>query len=139
MPIDKFRGPYFFLSNMYPCFIRYLDLDFKCTESAYQASKTLERHSQNWLAALGGFKAKTESKRLNIRSDWDEVKLGVMEELVRQKFLNEILRQKLVATGREELIEGNTWGDRFWGVYNGAGENNLGKILMRVRDESRRR
>ena len=46
-------------------------------------------------------------------------------------------RQRLLDTGDRELIEGNTWGDRFWGVCRGEGENKLGRILMRVRDELR--
>ena len=41
---------------------------------------------------------------------------------------------KIVDTEDMELIEGNSWGDTFWGVCDGVGENNLGKVLMRVRD-----
>ena len=47
------------------------------------------------------------------------------------------LRDKLLATGDTPLEEGNTWGDRTWGVYQGQGDNRLGKILMKVRDELR--
>ena len=50
------------------------------------------------------------------------------------KFLNPDLREKLVATGDAELIEGNHWNDTCWGVCKGIGQNNLGKILMEVRD-----
>lgn len=56
-----------------------------------------------------------------------------MKDLVFQKFKNEELKIKLLQTGNEELIEGNTWGDKFWGICNGVGENNLGKILMEIR------
>ena len=35
---------------------------------------------------------------------------------------------------QQELVEGNTWGDKVWGVCDGVGENNLGKTLMRIRD-----
>jgi hypothetical protein len=45
------------------------------------------------------------------------------------------LKQLLLATGDKELIEGNTWGDTFWGVCNGIGQNHLGKILMAKRTE----
>jgi predicted NAD-dependent protein-ADP-ribosyltransferase YbiA (DUF1768 family) len=41
----------------------------------------------------------------------------------------------LKATGDEELVEGNWWNDTFWGVCNGVGENNLGKLLMKIRAE----
>jgi predicted NAD-dependent protein-ADP-ribosyltransferase YbiA (DUF1768 family) len=39
----------------------------------------------------------------------------------------------VVPTGDAELVEGNTWNDRFWGVCRGKGRNELGRILMRVR------
>ena len=48
---------------------------------------------------------------------------------------NETLKTNLLKTGDAMLIEGNTWGDRIWGQVNGVGENNLGKILMRIREE----
>jgi predicted NAD-dependent protein-ADP-ribosyltransferase YbiA (DUF1768 family) len=59
-----------------------------------------------------------------------------MYGLVYLKFANhpELLKQ-LLATGDEELVEGNGWGDRFWGKVDDIGENNLGKILMGVRRE----
>ena len=74
---------------------------------------------------------------MKIRKDWDDVKLDVMLWGIREKFKNEDLRQLLMETGEEELVEGNWWGDKFWGVSNGEGENHLGKILMRVREEVR--
>lgn len=36
-------------------------------------------------------------------------------------------------TGESILIEKNTWGDTYFGVCNGVGENNLGKDLMSIR------
>lgn len=54
---------------------------------------------------------------------------------MRVKFRNPELRDKLVATGDAEIVEGNWWGDKFWGVCRGVGENHLGKILMRIRTE----
>jgi predicted NAD-dependent protein-ADP-ribosyltransferase YbiA (DUF1768 family) len=60
-----------------------------------------------------------------------------MRSLLRQKFAHPSMRERLLATGDEELIEGNWWGDTFWGVCNGEGQNQLGKLLMRVRHESR--
>ena len=59
-----------------------------------------------------------------------------MEDICRAKFTqNEELKKKLIDTGDATLIEGNTWNDTFWGVCNGVGENNLGKILMKIREE----
>jgi predicted NAD-dependent protein-ADP-ribosyltransferase YbiA (DUF1768 family) len=66
------------------------------------------------------------------------VKFDVMERCVREKFTRHAdLRAKLLATGDAVLEEGNDWGDRVWGVYQGQGDNRLGKILMKVRRELR--
>ena len=71
-----------------------------------------------------------------MRSDWDKVRDQVMYEVVFEKFSqNSKIRERLISTGEAELIEGNTWNDRYWGVCNGIGQNKLGKILMRVRSE----
>ena len=62
-----------------------------------------------------------------------DVKVKLMFVLVTEKFKqNPELKQKLLETGNQELIEGNTWNDTFWGVCNGQGQNWLGKILMLV-------
>lgn len=59
-----------------------------------------------------------------------------MEDIVRDKFTrNEDLKAMLLATGDEGLIEGNWWGDTFWGECKGQGENHLGRILMKIRRE----
>lgn len=82
--------------------------------------------------------AKRPGNTLTIRHDWFAIRVRVMEDLVRKKFTTHTeLGNRLLLTGDEELIEGNTWGDRFWGVCRGEGENQLGKILMKVRTELR--
>ena len=85
---------------------------------------------------LNPSKSKALGRKVTLREDWDEVKNRVMLEIVRNKFKqNPELKEKLIATGDAYLEEGNWWGDRTWGVCNGVGENRLGKILMKVRDE----
>ena len=71
------------------------------------------------------------------REGWDSEKVAVMMSVVREKFRQHPdLAAMLLATGNELLVERNSWGDRFWGTdVDGEGENMLGKILMRVRDE----
>jgi ribA/ribD-fused uncharacterized protein len=82
--------------------------------------------------------AKRVGAEIDLRSDWSDVKLAIMLDLVRQKFTaHSHLRRKLLATGDRQLIEVNGWGDQFWGVSRGSGYNHLGRILMRVRDELR--
>ena len=86
-------------------------------------------------------KSKDMGRRVPLRSDREDVKYGIMEEIVRAKFTQHPeLAVRLLATGDKVLVEGNHWGDTCWGVdvRTGQGENNLGKILMRVREELRR-
>jgi len=75
---------------------------------------------------------------LELREDWEDVKVNIMKEVVKSKFMsNPELRNKLIATGDAELVELNHWGDRTWGVCSktNTGKNLLGKILMEVRKE----
>lgn len=133
--IDLFRGQYDFLSNFYPVEIEYSGVIFPSTEHAYQAAKTLDplEHEVIKMAATPG-KAKRLGRGVTLRDDWDVIKIDVMRELVKQKFTKyPDLEKKLLLTSDAELIEGNTWGDRFWGQCRGVGENWLGKILMEIR------
>ena len=108
---------------------------FSSVEHAYQAAKMV---SEATCIQIRDAKSPSQAKRLGkilpIRADWNEVKIGVMRDLLIQKFSWPILKRRLLDTGDELLVEGNTWGDTFWGVYRGKGENILGKLLMEVRD-----
>jgi ribA/ribD-fused uncharacterized protein len=73
--------------------------------------------------------------KISLRKDWVDIKLSVMEWAVREKFKNESLKEMLLSTGDEELIEGNSFNDVYWGVCQGQGLNYLGKILMKIRAE----
>lgn len=76
---------------------------------------------------------------VELREDWHEIKEDVMLHALRYKFSkdNPILRSKLLATGDQEIQEGNSWGDKYWGVClkTGEGENRLGRLIMQVRSE----
>lgn len=73
-------------------------------------------------------------REVQLRSDWESVKLMYMYEICMCKFMqNPTLCKALLATGNCHLVEGNNWGDYFWGSVNGHGENHLGKILMDIR------
>ena len=135
--ITSFFGKYRFLSNFYPAKVIYDGIEYPTSEHAYQAAKTLDQPTRIQIAALTKpGEAKHAGKKVNLRDDWDDVKISVMEEIVRDKFTrNPDLRQKLLDTGDQVLVEGNTWFDTFWGVCNGKGRNELGKILMRLRKE----
>jgi ribA/ribD-fused uncharacterized protein len=132
--ISEFQGDCRWLSNFYPAKVTLDGVVYPTVEHAYQAAKThnwIERKSI-LLADTPG-KAKRLGGRATLREDWHEVKLSVMKGLVQQKFTDPTLRRLLLATGDEELVEGNRWNDTFWGVCNGTGLNHLGRIIMQVR------
>lgn len=134
--IDSFRGPYSFLSNFYKSDIIYDGIRYNSAEAAFQAQKSLDLSEREEISLLTPLKAKKAGRHITLREDWDEVKLDIMYKICLSKFTqNEDMRQLLISTCGEELIEGNDWGDSFWGTVDGHGENHLGKILMRIRDE----
>lgn len=134
--IDTFDGEHRFLSNFYPCTVEYAGEFYRTVEHAYQAAKTCD---PNWRTVIRYANTPTQAKRLgrrvSLRQDWEGVKEDVMLTLLRRKFANPAMREKLLATGDEELVEGNWWGDTYWGVCKGKGENRLGILLMQVRGE----
>lgn len=135
--IDKFDGTqYRFLSNFYMHPVEYEGILYPSSEHAYQAAKTLDPTLRQVIANMKTpGETKKAGRRLQLRDNWDSIKNGIMLDIVRIKFQDPKLQLKLLATGNAELIEGNTWGDCWFGVCNGVGENHLGKILMKVRHE----
>lgn len=133
--IKGFGGQYRFLSNFYPCVLQLDGLEFPTLEHAYQASKVVFLPSRKLFQHGTPGQAKRLGKGITLRPDWEEVKIDVMLSLLRQKFVQEPLKQMLLETGDAYLEETNSWGDIFWGVYNEMGQNWLGKLLMQVREE----
>lgn len=139
--ITDFHGEYEFLSNFYEVSITYNSLTYGSSEAAFQAQKCMTDEERAAFTEYRPSKSKSAGRRVKLRSDWEDVKVGIMEEIVRAKFTqNEELSQRLIDTGEKILVEGNNWGDVFWGVdtRTGKGENHLGKILMKIREELRR-
>lgn len=136
MAITKFRNEYFFLSNMYPEVLYINGEMYPSAEHAFQASKSLDKDVRLGMSVCRSAKeAKEAGKLLNLRLDWEDVKVDVMYDILKAKFEDPELAQKLRDTGDEELIEENNWGDTFWGVCKGEGKNTLGQLLMKVRKE----
>ena len=136
--IDSFRDGYFFLSNFYSVPVCYQGVTYQNTEAAFHAQKDLSR--RNEFTSLSPSGAKRLGRRVRLRGDWEQVKDDIMFDIVWYKFVqNPELAKQLIATGDEELVEGNDWNDRYWGVCRGVGQNKLGKILQRVRSELRNR
>jgi ribA/ribD-fused uncharacterized protein len=139
--INKFDGKYAFLSNYYPCAVFYEGIAYPSVEHAFQAAKTLDMTKRFEIANLESPGAsKRAGRKLDLRSDWEEVKYQVMEDCLRAKFKDPKLLVQLVATEGQFLIEGTTWHDQCWGICTcdkcgGNGSNHLGKLLMKIRDE----
>ena len=134
--ITRFQGEHYYLSNFFEHPFVHGGIRWRTAEAPYQASKTRDVDEQRAIlrAATPG-EAKRLGRRCTLRDDWEEVKEDVMLGVVRDKFADEPLRSRLLSTGVAILIEGNDWGDKFWGRVNGEGMNKLGQILMRVRAE----
>lgn len=137
-PITEFRGEHRFLSNFWPC--RVFNVHWYPTvEHAYQAAKCDDKAEELQIReADSPGMAKRLGGHVRVRPDWDQIKLEVMADLLWQKFvLNPEMRKRLLATGTRELVEGNTWGDTYWGKCCQVGENHLGRLIMQMRDFGR--
>ena len=131
--IDSFQGEHRFLSNFWPAEVALDGVVYPSVEHAYVASKTLDLSARHVILKSTPGQAKRYGRTLALRPDWESVKLAVMAGLLVQKFRHPELAALLRATGDAELVEGNTWGDTFWGVCKGKGANNLGRMLMEIR------
>ncbi len=151
--INSFTGRYYFLSNFYK------DADGYCVEIEFQAGKaTCMEDRDKILALTDPREAKKEGRKIELRRDWDQVKLSLMRILLVKKFSSTVMKHLLLSTSSSQLIEGNWWHDVFWGVCDGSGrtkkclsittadsstaikaghvpygENHLGILLMEVR------
>jgi ribA/ribD-fused uncharacterized protein len=131
-PVREFQGIYRPFSNFWNG-----KVNDATVEHYFQASKTTDptQRSASMNAATPGI-AKKMGGKVTLRSDWEEIKIPVMAHFVARKFANNTqARNLLISTEHALLQEGNTWGDKFWGVdlNTGEGENHLGTILMAIR------
>lgn len=146
--IKEFTGEFDFLSNFYPTPITFRsageDVMFPTAEHAFQAAKYKSMKSDHvarvdYVNSIAAASKPNDAKRLGqkVKIDvaaWEDMRIEVMREVVRQKFeQNDFFKGLLLATGPAMLVEGNTWGDEFWGRVNGKGYNMLGVILMELR------
>lgn len=139
--VRGFFGLFRFLSNFFPAKVHYEGLDYPSVEHAYQAAKWPPHKRQEFTMITAGQAKKLGKKapKLDVK-EWDEKKYNIMAVLVLQKFLmNQPLKEMLLATEDAYLEETNHWGDVWWGVNeDGEGKNNLGRILMGVRETIRK-
>ena len=135
--IRGFQGDYRWLSSFWMSEFIHEEKLWASVEHYYQASKATNQADADMVRQLSRpGKAKRAGRAIKVRADWDIIKDEIMLRGVRAKFQqNQGLADKLLATGDAELIEENQWGDVYYGTCQGYGENRLGKILMRVREE----
>jgi ribA/ribD-fused uncharacterized protein len=139
MRIREFRGRYAFLSSDWPADVEFEGAFYPTAAHAIAAARTTDPVERRVIASQGSpADARRRADAVQLRPDWDRIKFDAMERIVRDKFTRHpALREKLRRTGDAFIEYANTDGDRVWGVSNGVGENRLGIILMKVRDEAR--
>lgn len=141
--IDKFKDKYSFLSNFYATMLRVGNRNWPSSEHYFQAMKTTDLQLQESIRTSETKRAKQLGRKIPIRKDWEEIKEKVMLRILRIKFSKPHLKNRLIDTGEEELIEGNWWHDNYWGdcycdkCKSKKGLNRLGILLMQVRKEKR--
>ena len=135
------NDPYKWLSNMQLVDISLKGRIYPSVEHAYMSEKS---HDAVWKELctkkeISGKQIKVFSRTINLRVDWEDVKLLVMEHCLREKFKQEPFKQGLLDTGNQNIQEGNYWNDAFWGVDlkqdPNVGENHLGRLIMKIRYE----
>lgn len=156
--VKGFFEEYRFLSNFELCDVWFEGDLYPSSEHAYMASKTLDLDIRKRFIKNNPFifaknenggsfftetkiltpkEAKNLGQTIELRPCWEIIKYDMMLAIVFDKFWrNSELKQKLLATGNKYLEETNHWNDMYWGFswQKQTGENNLGKILMKVRE-----
>jgi ribA/ribD-fused uncharacterized protein len=130
------------LSNFAPYPITLRGKRWPTSEHFFQAQKFVSPKDQEAVRAANTpmLAARTgRDRKRKLRRDWESVKVGIMREAVEAKFRqHDELRALLLSTGDAKLVE-HTDNDEFWGDGgDGRGRNELGRILMAVREALRR-
>ena len=138
--ITEFKGEYNFLSNFtyFDKPFNFKGITYKTNEHFYIAMKTKDLGKRLEVSLHPSKGLKKFGRTLELRDDWEDIKLKVMYYGLKYKFSkhNPRLRSKLRGTGNKMIQEGNYWNDKYWGVClkTGEGDNHLGKLLMKVRE-----
>jgi len=139
--INSFRNEYFWLSNFFMRPVVIANITFPTNEHFFAANKTLNPEQFMWVVdALSPGIAKRRGRMVTPQPDWKEIRVKVMAIGLYQKYTQHPdLKQKLLDTDDQVLMEGNYWHDNFWGncvctkCHDVQGENVLGKLHMELR------
>lgn len=133
------------VNDEYGCFSNFAKYEFelegkrwRTSEHYFQAKKYEGTEYEELVRLLDTPMKAAEMGRdrmLPLRKDWEQVKDDIMRQAVYAKFSqNQVIKEILINTGEEFLIE-QTTNDYYWGCgMCGTGKNMLGKILMEVRE-----
>jgi len=132
MTISRFSGEHRFLSNFFPSPVEIGGVLYPTAEHLYQSLKAPDANGARYVAAAPTpADSKRRARNFPLPKGWDTTRDSYMLAAIAIKFTPASdLARKLIATYPHELIEGNTWGDHYWGVCRGRGENKLGQLLM---------
>lgn len=120
-------------------------ISYPSVENAYQAAKTMDISERERIATLTPNQSKKAGQKVELRENWEPIKLAVMFICLMHKFSQPKWKAELKATGSEYLVEWNNWGDSTWGIpckmapnryaipSNQVGYNLLGRLLMLIR------
>lgn len=139
--INRFDGPYAFLSNFSESPVVMAGMTYPTVENAFQAAKTLNKELRVQFTRCSPNYAKCLGRRVDLRPDWEDVKDSVMFSLLEQKFaFGTPLANALIRTQGAYLCEGNTWHDNHFGACTCdrclyvEHHNVLGMSLMCIRE-----
>jgi len=136
--IKEFKNEYRWLSNFAPVEIELDGIVYPSVEHAFQSAKSLDPKWKKFCQSeKNPAEIKRQSRLLHLPENWNDIKDEVMLYCLKQKFNNLKFKSRLLATGDQEIKEGNWWGDKYWGVdfKTGVGQNRLGKMIMKIRQE----
>lgn len=137
--IPYYETSYFALHNFSANAIEIDSVVYPTAEHAFHALKfddaAIREEIINSSSPVAAFHLGKKYKPLR-RSDWNDIKVGVLEDIIRRKAQqNPDVKEALLLSGDEQIVEVNE-NDDFWGSGpDGKGQNHTGKILMKIRDE----
>ncbi|KDQ52780.1 hypothetical protein JAAARDRAFT_138222 [Jaapia argillacea MUCL 33604] len=138
--------PYYGFTNFSPHEVKYQGKRYPTSEHLFQSFKFLDHrpllaeHIRTCDERPSMALSEARRFQAEVRPDWMQKNVAAMEETLSNKFRqHKSLARELLSTGDAELIEDSDK-DAFWGIgKDRRGRNELGKALMRLREELRGR
>jgi len=140
--IKEFKDEYHWLSNFFDCELEYEGISYPTVEHFYVSMKTTDIELRQTISKIEtpGKAKRFGQKEIDIRDDWDDIKISIMQYGLNVKFNKPYFKELLLSTGDQKIIEGNLWHDNFYGSCHcdecgDKGRNILGKMIMELRTD----